>query len=227
MTSAFDDYRLGYDAVVQDSIAFSGLKHDFFLKAKLGLLPEIFAARLGPGRPAILDVGCGVGLLHRGLLAIAGGLAGTDVSRESLARAAAENPGVVYRPQDGNRLPFAAAAFDVTLAVCVFHHVPAGERETLIAEMRRATRPGGLVVVIEHNPWNPLTRLAVARCPFDHDAALLEAAEARRLLSAGGLRQVESRHFLVFPSARPWVRRLERLLGPVPLGAQYLACGTA
>jgi SAM-dependent methyltransferase len=227
VTSAFDAYRLQYDAVVQDSIAFSGLKHDFFLEAKLRLLAEIFAARLGPVRPALLDVGCGVGLLHPGLLPLTRSLAGTDISHEALARAETENPSVAYRPQDGNHLSFESASFDVSLAVCVLHHVPAGERETLVQEMRRVTRPGGLVIVIEHNPWNPLTRLAVARCPFDRDAELLQAAEGRRLLRAAGLRQVESRHFLLFPSLRRWPRRVESALSAVPLGAQYLACGTA
>ena len=227
MTSAFDAYRLQYDAVVQDSIAFSGLKHDFFRDAKLRLLADLFEAQFGPERPSLLDVGCGVGLLHDKLLPLTRSLVGTDISREALARAALENPGVGYRPQEGNRLPSDAATFDASLAVCVFHHVPAGERATLVAEMRRVTRPGGLVILIEHNPWNPLTRLAVARCPFDHDAALLDAREGRALLRAAGLRDVGSRHFLLLPIARTWSRRLERTLGALPLGAQYLACGTA
>lgn len=228
MTSAFDAYRERYDSVVQDSIAFSGLRHGFFLDAKIELLGRLFRERFGAAvRPALLDVGCGVGLLHGGLRALTRSLVATDLSREALARAAAENPGVDYRPQDGNRLPAEAAAFDASLATCVLHHVPAGERAALLAEMRRVTRPGGLVVLIEHNPWNLLTRLAVARCPFDHDAALLDAAEGRRLLAGAGLGNVESRHFLLLPTARPWSRRVERALDSVPLGAQYLACGTA
>jgi hypothetical protein len=95
-----------------------------------------------------------------------------------------------------------------------------------VREMRRVTHAGGLVVVIEHNPWNPLTRLAVARCPFDDDAVLLGARKARRLLQACGLHNVESRHFLVFPPQIP-APRLERALARVPLGAQYAAIGEA
>ena len=33
-----------------------------------------------------------------------------------------------------------------SLAVCVFHHVPPAERDGLVAEMVRQTKPGGLVV---------------------------------------------------------------------------------
>lgn len=227
MSSAFDAYRTRYEAVVSESIAFSGLGHAFFLDAKARLLADLFAGHFGAAAPRLLDVGCGVGLLHRRLGAAVSAVSGTDPSVESLARARAENPGVAYRPQVGGTLPWPDAAFDASLAVCVFHHVPAIARPALVSEMRRVTRRGGLVVLIEHNPWNPLTRLAVARCPFDHDAVLLGARGARRLLGAGGLSAVRSRHFLAIPATGPWATRAETLLGALPLGAQFAAIGEA
>ncbi|KQP52030.1 MULTISPECIES: class I SAM-dependent methyltransferase [unclassified Methylobacterium] len=226
MTSAFDAYRTSYDAVVQDSIAFSGLEHGFFLDAKADLLADVFGRHFGTSRPSLLDVGCGVGLLHRRLAGIVSGMAGTDPSPESVARAESENPGNLYRLQQDGRVPFEDRAFDATLAVCVFHHVPVAERSGLLADMRRVTRPGGLVAIIEHNPWNPLTRLAVSRCPFDHDAVLLGARETRALLAERGLRDIRSRHFLAFPFRRGWVPGVEKAIGRMPLGAQFLACGT-
>ena len=96
-----------------------------------------------------------------------------------------------------------------------------------IAEMRRVVRPGGLVCVIEHNPLNPLTRLAVARCEFDRDAVLLGAGTTRKLMAAGGLRDICARYFLLLPWATNAARRVEGALGQVPLGAQYAAFGTA
>ncbi|MER8766241.1 glycosyltransferase [Mesorhizobium sp. M0968] len=80
---------------------------------------------------------------------------------------------------------------------------------------KRFTRPGGVACIIEHNPYNLLTRLAVFRCPFDQDAVLLNAAKARCLFQ----------HFLLLPLARPFARKIERALAPLPLGAQY-ACST-
>jgi SAM-dependent methyltransferase len=164
--------------------------------------------------------------LHPLLLPLAGSLAGADISTDSLARAKNENPAVEYRPIAGALLPWPQQSFDATLAVSVVHHVKAAERARLIGEMRRVTRAGGLVVVIEHNPWNPLTRLAVMRCPFDADAELLGARRARRMLESCGLNSVKSRHFLVFP---PQIQapRLERALARIPLGAQYAAIGEA
>jgi SAM-dependent methyltransferase len=226
MSAPFDAYRTEYEALVERSIAFSGLRHDFFIAAKVALLADLFAERFGGQRPLLLDVGCGVGRMHAALRPITGSLAGCDLSREALDRARVEHPWADYRAYDGTRLPWGDAAFDVSLAVCVLHHVPPTGWTALVAEMRRVTRPGGLVALIEHNPWNPATRLGVARCPFDHDAVLLTARRSRALLDAGGLTGVESRHFLLLPTAAAWARRLERRLGRIPAGAQYLAFGT-
>ena len=94
-------------------------------------------------------------------------------------------------------------------------------------EMRRVVRPGGLVCVIEHNPLNPLTRLAVARCEFDRDAVLLGAGTARKLMAGAGLRQIDSRYFVLLPWEATPARRVEGALSQLPLGAQYAAFGTA
>ena len=72
-----------------------------------------------------------------------------------------------------------------------------------------------------------MTRLAVARCEFDRDAVLLSAGKARKLLAAGGLREIGTRYFLLLPWEAKPARRLERALSNVPFGAQYAAFGTA
>jgi SAM-dependent methyltransferase len=228
MSQAFDQYRGDYEKVVEGSIAFSGLKHDFFLAAKVIQLEALFTAHFGATKPTLLDIGCGVGRMHPLIRPLTRALSGTDISTESLARAAQDNPAVVYRAQgaDGG-LPFADASHDATLAVCVLHHVPPPARAGFMAEMRRVTKPGGLAIIIEHNPLNPLTRLAVARCPFDHDAVLLRHAEAGALLERAGFSRIETRYFLTLPTlARP-VLALEQRVARWRLGAQYLSCGVA
>jgi SAM-dependent methyltransferase len=228
VSRTFDDYSDRYEAVVQRSIDFSGLEHTFFLKAKARVLAELFGTHFGQGaKPSLLDVGCGVGRLHAHLTEVAGHLAGTDSSWTSIARARFDNPEVDYRESLEGQIPWADASFDVTLAVCVMHHVRPADRIGLLREMRRATRSGGLVVVIEHNPWNPLTRLAVARCPFDADAEIFGARTACNMLRQASLQQVKRRHFLFFPTAANYAALFERRLGVIPLGAQYMAWGRA
>jgi hypothetical protein len=101
------------------------------------------------------------------------------------------------------------------------HHVLPADRPGLAAELARVAAPGGLVVLFEHNPWNPLTRLAVSRCAFDDDAVLLGRGETRSLLAAAGLDPVEARYILFFPWSGELLRSIERRLGRLPLGAQH------
>lgn len=227
MTELFDGYHDNYRDVVQSSIDFSGLPHHFFMRAKADLLRDLIAQRLDAKRPEMLDVGCGIGILHPVLHGIAGRLSGIDVSSASLAQARIDNEGVDYRAYDGRTFPFDDASFDLVTAICAIHHIAPGEWPQFVAEMRRVTRPGGLVCVIEHNPYNPLTRLAVSRCEFDRDAVLLGARTTRKLMAAGGLREIGTSHFLLLPWDTKPARSFERALGGVPLGGQYAAFGTA
>ena len=225
--SAFDLYHDNYQETVEESIAFSGLRHDIFLTAKVKVLEELFSEHFGSTRPSLIDVGCGVGALHPHLRPIVGKLAGTDPSIASIERATHDNPDILYRVDDTSALPWSDASFDVALAVCVFHHVAITARARLIAEMRRVVRNEGLVVIVEHNPLNPLTQLAVARCPFDDDAILLTAQETKSLLRGCGCSHIESRHFLVFPWRSSLARSIERAVERMPIGAQYVTAGQA
>ena len=227
MTELFDSYRSNYRDVVQSSIDFSGLPHSFFMRAKADLLRELIARRLGPEKPTMLDVGCGVGSFHPLLRGMVGSLSGIDVSSASIAQARADNRDVDYRAFDGRSFPFGDASFDLVTAICVLHHVEPAEWRHFISEMRRVVRRGGLICIIEHNPLNPLTRLAVARCEFDRDAVLLGAGKARKLMAAGGLHEIGTRYFLLLPWEAKPARRVEGALGNLPLGAQYAAFGTA
>jgi SAM-dependent methyltransferase len=227
MTELFDGYRSNYRDVVQSSIDFSGLPHSFFMRAKADLLRGLIARKLGSEKPAMLDVGCGVGSLHSLLRGMVGSLSGVDVSSASVAQARADNRDVDYGAFDGRRFPFEDGGFDLVTAICVMHHVAPAEWTHFIREMRRVVRPGGLVCIIEHNPLNPLTRLAVSRCEFDRDAVLLGAGTARKLLAEAGLREVGARYFLLLPWETKSARRVENSLSSVPLGAQYAAFGTA
>lgn len=226
MSDLFDSYRSSYGEAVEGSIRFSGLKHDFFLRAKAELLRRLVVEHdLRRGRAGLraLDVGCGVGSLHPHLADVLDRLDGCDVSEESLSRASRENPRVAYTTCTTSRLPYPDRTFDLAFASCVVHHVPPVSWLDFVREMRRVVRRDGLACIIEHNPYNPLTRMAVWRCPFDKDAVLLSAGKAASLLGHAGFRNVRCEHFLLLPSARPLARKLERSLAALPFGAQY-AC---
>jgi SAM-dependent methyltransferase len=219
----FDQYTDSYRDAVEESIAFAGGDAERYVGAKAGMLVDLARRRIGdPGRLKALDVGCGPGETDAFLEGAFGALHGVDLSAPMVQRAAQRNPWASYSSYgEGEPLPYADGEFDISFAICVLHHVPVEQRAGFAAEMARVTRPGGLVAIYEHNPWNPLTRKAVRDCPFDEDAVLLSRPKARRLLEGADLEADESAFIIFFPKRGPRRERIERSLGRVPLGAQY------
>lgn len=222
----YDQYRDRYREYLDRAVSFAGASHDFFMRAKADELVRITRVHLGdPTRLDALDVGCGIGLTDSHLSDRFRLLTGTDVSPGVLETAARENPGVRYELAERGRLPFEDDAFDLAFAVCVVQVVAPADRPGFIAELARVTRPGGLVVVFEHNPYNPLTRLVVRRCEFGEDARMLGMAEAQRLLQENGVTPVDRGFLLLFPSRRRHLLAVERAMRRLPLGAQYYLAG--
>jgi SAM-dependent methyltransferase len=223
-TVDFDEYSDSYREAVHESISFAGADLDLFTRAKAETLLEL-AGHIGSAdRLAFLDVGCGPGESDRFLEGRVRRLAGVDIAPRMVERARAVNPWAEYREfEEGRPIPFADESFDVCFAICVFHHVPRSQRVGLVDEMRRVCRRGGLVVLFEHNPYNPLTRRAVNGCEFDRDAELLSRRRALQLLRAAGLPRPRGRYIVFFPRESRLLRAIEGRLGWLPLGAQYAA----
>lgn len=225
----FDGYHQNYGSVVDNSIGFSGLKHDFFMQAKADLIERKLTTLPAGGKQLkAIDVGCGVGTLIPYVRPLFASVSGCDVSADSIATARSNDPDTDYRHyQAGSKLPFDDASFDFAMTVCVVHHVPPDQWPAFFSEIRRVLKPGGLACVIEHNPLNPATRLAVMRCPFDEDAVLLRSGKANALFRQAGFTLNETEFFLLLPSAAKVARRTERVMRRVPLGAQYAAFANA
>jgi ubiquinone/menaquinone biosynthesis C-methylase UbiE len=222
----FDRYRESYDEAVNRAIAFSGQKAESFTRAKASDLLRTIASHFNsPRQLSLLDVGCGIGNYHPFLTPVVGAVSGVDVSRACIAKAQERNPTVSYAVYDGDHLPYQDQQFDVTFCVCVLHHVPPERWPQFVNEMRRVTRTGGLIVVYEHNPKNPLTRKVVRDCEFDRDAVLLTMAQARQLLTAAGCLDVATRSILTLPPIGGFVETLDGLFAKLPLGSQYRAVG--
>jgi SAM-dependent methyltransferase len=106
----------------------------------------------------------------------------------------------------------------------VLHHVPVAQRGDVYEELHRLMKPGGRLVVFEHNPWNPITRFVVARTPIDHDAILLSPPEVSAALNAGGWKDVRNSHLMFLPPRLGAIATAaERLFSWLPMGGQYAA----
>lgn len=147
-------------------------------QARLSLLNDLLnAACLGAVAPrpgeALLDVGAGLGQLTRALARATGvravGVERSEAQREraqALAAAAGERDLLDLRAGDALALPLSDdewGAFDLVHARFLLEHVSAPER--VVAQMVRAARPGGRIVLMDDD--HTLMRLAPAPARFE------------------------------------------------------------
>ncbi len=103
----------------------------------------------------VLEIGCGTGnLLLAAKRAQPGAVVvGLDPDLDALARAhrKARRRGLTVQLDRGHadELPYADDSVDVVLSAFVLHHVPAGEREGAVREVRRVLRPGGALHLVD------------------------------------------------------------------------------
>ena len=226
----FDKFAEEYLATHTDNLKISGEAPDYFARYKLEELRRLWT-RQGLGEPAaVLDFGCGIGasLPHLKAAFPAAALTGLDVSQKSLDIAEGRFPGIATLvPYDGEAVPLPDASQDLIFSACVFHHIAAEEHTRLFVQLRRLLRPGGRLVIFEHNPVNPVTRYIVATCPFDENAVLIPAPTLARRQAAAGFTRIETRYTGFFPGPLRALRPLEPAMSALPVGAQYYTVARA
>lgn len=218
-TAEFDQHAGGYDDMHRESIRASGEDPEYFAVYKQKCLERL----LGNGfNGPVLDFGCGIGNLTRFLVDSFPAVEGYDPSAES-ARVAAERAPKAKFYDKTDAIP--RGRYGAVVVANVLHHVPPAERSALLATIAELLAPGGRVVIFEHNPMNPVTRRAVAACPFDDNAVLLWPGEVKSLLRGAGLSEVELDYIVFFPRALSGLRGLEPKLAWLPMGAQVCGWG--
>jgi ubiquinone/menaquinone biosynthesis C-methylase UbiE len=225
----FDRIADEYETLHRRNIAVSGESPEFFARYKVKDV-ALEATRRGVAVRRLLDFGSGTGnsLPHFHASFPEAAITCADVSARSLEISRARFPQLEARHVeiDGPTLPFDDETFDVSFSACVFHHIPHGEHPRWLAELRRVTRKGGLLVIFEHNPLNPLTAKAVRECPFDENAVLIRASAFRRRVEDAGWNAAHAVYRIFFPHLLSFARPAERWLRSLPLGAQYFVCAT-
>ena len=108
---------------------------------------QSFLARVIDSVPvggAILDAPCGTGRYFDAILAAGRNVVGADQSAGMLDQARTRHPEVTLRRTRLQELRF-EAAFDAAICVDAMEYVPPEDWPTVLANLRRAVRPGGLL----------------------------------------------------------------------------------
>ena len=142
---------------------------------------EVLARLAGVPNHAILEVGCGEGMMFDGtdIAPIQ-----MDVSMRRVRYAKAKGQAVLCG--DGYHLPFADASFSIVLLIAMLEHTSQPWR--VLAEARRVLKPGGRAIMLVPNDFTMSAgRLVLGKFPLrypDH-LILTTPGRMRRWLSKG------------------------------------------
>lgn len=222
----FDVHAKSYSEVLDKSIGFSGEDSAYFSEYKIkDLHRELSELGVDPGTALrLLDFGCGVGasVPHARRYFPNAELFGVDVSEESLDLARSRHGSLAkFLLMAGAELPAEASSIDAAYAMCVFHHIDEAVHVELLSKVRSRLKANGLLMVYEHNPFNPLTVRVVNNCPFDANAKLIRASLMAKRCRDAGFRDVKVQYRVFFPGFLRALRFAEGLLAWSPLGGQY------
>lgn len=194
----FDAIAAIYDGVFATHI------QEHYLRQRVAYIQRHVPA---PGDTALtaLDVGAGTGLLAERLSDAGLDVVALDPFPLMLEQLRGRRPGMRAVVAEGEAIPFPDESFDLTYSVAVMHHIadPARVRQTL-AEMVRVTRPGGRILVWDHNPLNPYWPLLMRRVPQDVGAErLIPMREVVAGLAASGATIVRAERRGLMPEFVP------------------------
>jgi SAM-dependent methyltransferase len=216
----FDAYANTFADVASQNTSFFDDDYNYFGRYRTNIVKK-FSGALAE---KILDFGCGVGLGVGPLREIYrdSRIVGCDPSQESLALARAREPKSEFF--ESSEIP-SSPQFDIITAVCVFHHIVPADRAGALRYCFERLKPGGRLFIFEHNPFNPVTRHLVSRCPVDRDAVLLTPKETATRMRQAGFALTATEYCLFFPKMLAFLRPIETSLGWLPLGGQYYVVG--
>lgn len=232
----FDSYSSSYEVLHTENVAILGAESREFIHAKLNRCAQLAAHHFDSNNSAktFLDFGCGTGRfgyefhLH---FDSSWKYVGVDESAACIREAQRQYASQCTKSPCPNAPSFftldawnkTGAAYDFILAACVFHHIEPVNRQVVLRNLWHLLKPNGLIVIWEHNPWNPLTRKIVKDCVFDKHACLLSIAEMIRLwrntIEEG---RTSFRFVTFFPGVLRKLQRVEPLLEWLPLGGQWV-----
>lgn len=219
----FDQYASDYDKIMKEDLEFFGEENSYFADYKIKIIKDT----LTPAPKKILDYGCGIGrnIKFYSKYFPDAKIHGCDISQKSLEIAKESNQDADFFLIDNENINRFTGQFDVVSISCVFHHIEPALRKDTIEKIYSLLKPGGLVYIFEHNPYNPVTRKIVKDCVWDEDAILLPAKESRQLMDHAGFSVKKKQYTIFFPAFLKILRPFEKFLGFIPLGGQYYISG--
>lgn len=225
MNQEFDMFAHEYREIHTENVMdISGVSSDYFTEYKVRELLQILPQNTNL---KFLDLGCGDGNTAKYMRQCFSSVEyyGIDVSTKSISVAVHRQLNDChFEVYDGDTIPYEDNTFDVVFMACVMHHIPVKCRQQILFEARRVLKQNGLLIIFEHNPYNPVTRKLVSDCPFDKNAVLLSVKCLKKWLKNVGFNKKKNIRYTIFFPRKGLFKKLlflERSLYWCFLGGQY------
>ena len=225
MTNTFDPFAKSYNDEVDTALRVTGFDTIALTQCKLKKLTRLFPD-LVPQHFNLLDFGCGIGNLFEAVHQFFPYTAysGVDKSQQTITQARSRfSNHLVFHDLKSNS--WKNQKYDLIFSSGVFHHIPHSDHKVILKELYGLLNPSGRLVIWEHNPFNPFTKLIVKDCIFDQDAELITPFLMKRNLLSVPLTNIQTLYTTFFPKPLSSLSILEPYLSWLPLGGQFLTIG--
>jgi SAM-dependent methyltransferase len=178
------DVEKGYDStsVAQAEATIDSLNQDPFDRQIL----EMFASKLAPCSGLLCDLGCGPGQVARFFHDQGYQVIGLDLSAGMLREARKFHPGIRFAKANMKKLPFKDGELAGIIGFLSLCHIPRWEIPSVLAELRRALRPSGLLLLAFHLGRGTFFRTESWGKPVSLQTTLLQSLELQEYLRAAG-----------------------------------------
>lgn len=193
-----------FDTIAQEYNAqWSPHVWDLLLDRKLSLMAEALGSPSDAG--VGVDLGCGLGIQTAEMRKRGYHVIGLEPSVGLLQQKRAGGAPVIAG--DALNIPLRTGSVDFVFVIGVLHHLPGREAQTrALGEIARVLKPGGLLLVHESNPRNPLFRFYMGYL-FPILKSIDEGTEwwidPRQWATAPGFRRESVRYFTFLPDFTP------------------------
>ena len=225
MPQSFDSFSKSYNKIVDDAIRQTGYDTESLVSVKLQKIANLYPD-LTENKFSLLDFGCGVGNLfgHVKEFFPNAVYTGVDPSIGSIKKACARfQDKTAFQEYDSKE--WKTRKYDLIVSAGVFHHIPHIEHSRVIEKLNSFLNPNGKLVIWEHNPLNPVTQKIIRDCPIDEDAVLVSSKNIKILFERASLSNIKISYTTFFPKFLSGLNFMDRFLGWLPLGGQYLVTG--
>lgn len=181
---------------------------------------------------SIIDLGCGVGRYSLGFARLGHWVTAVDISSKSLALVSSQAKRYTIKAIRTLRHDFSSPkeknAYDIGICISTYHVISDSEEERIrvLANFIQSIKPGGMLLLVEPNPANPLFYLFYLLYPGvqrENIRSFLGSSPFRlqRILGSIGMKDIRI-HYVGFLPLRwmkmvPAVRLINEILNRIPI----------